>query len=66
MKKLLIISAVFPPEPVVSASLSYDIASSLSGTYKTVVLSPIPTRPLGFKFEKVVNLIWYSIHLINL
>lgn len=52
MKKLLIISAVFPPEPVVSASLSFDIASSFSKKITTTVLSPKPTRPLGFKFSE--------------
>ncbi|MGB3946502.1 MAG: glycosyltransferase family 4 protein [Bacteroidia bacterium] len=51
MKKLLIISAVFPPEPVVSANLSFDIASALTDKYKVTVLSPPPTRPLGFKFK---------------
>jgi glycosyltransferase involved in cell wall biosynthesis len=51
MKKLLIISAVFPPEPVVSANLSFDIASAFTDKYKVTVLSPPPTRPLGFKFK---------------
>ena len=51
MKKLLIISAVFPPEPVVSANLSFDIASALTDKFKVTVLSPPPTRPLGFKFK---------------
>lgn len=49
--KTLIISAVFPPEPVVAARLSYDIASELSKTYDLSVVSPLPTRPLGFKFK---------------
>ena len=30
MKRVLIISALFPPEPVVSANLSFDIASEVS------------------------------------
>ena len=49
---ILIISCVFPPEPVVSAKLSHDIAVSLSekGDVVTVV-SPKPTRPYKFKFE---------------
>ena len=50
IKKILIISAVFPPEPVVSAVLSKDIASELSKTDDVVVVCPKPTRPLGFKF----------------
>jgi glycosyltransferase involved in cell wall biosynthesis len=48
---ILIISAVFPPEPVVSANLSYDIASTLSENNEVTVISPKPSRPLGFKFD---------------
>jgi glycosyltransferase involved in cell wall biosynthesis/ribosomal protein S18 acetylase RimI-like enzyme len=46
---ILIVSAVFPPEPVVSAQLSFDTAEKLSmmGTNVTV-LCPRPTRPLGY------------------
>lgn len=51
MKKLLIISAVFPPEPVVSAKLSYDIASNISDHFDVIVISPKPTRPFGYKFD---------------
>ncbi len=49
--KIVIISAVFPPEPVVSAKLSYDIASSLSENDIVTVLSPKPSRPFGFRFS---------------
>lgn len=52
MKSILIISAVFPPEPVVSAKLSYEIAETLSEDSLVIVLSPKPTRPFGYKFEK--------------
>src|SRR5690554_2175954 len=49
---VLIISCVFPPEPVVSAKLSHDIAVNLSKKGDDVtVVSPIPTRPYKFKFE---------------
>ena len=51
MKKILIISCVFPPEPVVSAQLSVDIAEGLSKNNVVTVLSPKPTRPLNFKFN---------------
>lgn len=51
-KMILIISAVFPPEPVVSARLSLDIADNLSQTNRVTVLSPKPTRPYGFHFEE--------------
>lgn len=50
---ILIISAVFPPEPVVSAILSYDIASTLSVYNEVTVISPEPSRPLGFKFDGI-------------
>ena len=48
---ILIISAVFPPEPVVSATLSKDIADELSTTHNVAVLHPKPTRPDGYLFE---------------
>jgi len=50
-KSVLVISAVFTPEPVVSAKLSYDIASSLSENNVVTVLSPQPSRPFGFQFS---------------
>lgn len=53
MKKILIITCVFPPEPVVSANLSLDIATALTENYfEVTVLSPNPTRPLGFDFQQ--------------
>ena len=50
---VLIISAVFPPEPVVSAKLSSDIVNDLVafGIHVTV-LHPKPTRPFGFYFNR--------------
>ncbi len=50
-KNIIIISAVFPPEPVVSAKLSFEIAEQLSVLHNVTVLSPKPTRPHGLKFE---------------
>lgn len=50
---LLIISAVFPPEPVVSASISHDVATSISKNSRVVVLCPKPTRPKNFKFDVI-------------
>ena len=47
---ILIISAVFPPEPVVSAKLSMDLYKALKGKgLQAKVLHPKPTRPFGFK-----------------
>ena len=48
---ILIISCVFPPEPVVSAKLSFDLATKLTENGNQVsVISPKPTRPLNFNF----------------
>ena len=49
--KTLIITAVFPPEPVVSANLSRDLAEELSIENEVTVLCPKPTRPHGFMME---------------
>jgi glycosyltransferase involved in cell wall biosynthesis len=50
--KILIISAVFPPEPVVSASISFDLANELAKENEVTVLCPPPTRPLGYHFKQ--------------
>lgn len=50
-KKILIISAVFPPEQVTSAFLNYDLAHELAKKYDVTVLRPYPTRPIGAKFD---------------
>lgn len=50
-KKILIISAVFPPEQVTSAALNYDLAHELAKTYDVTVLRPYPTRPIGMQFD---------------
>lgn len=52
IKKILIVSAVFPPEPVVSAKLSFDLANKISENQELIVISPKPTRPFGFKFTE--------------
>jgi len=50
-KRILIISAVFPPEQVTSAFLNYDLAHELAKEYDMTVLRPFPTRPIGAEFE---------------
>lgn len=55
MKKILIISAVFPPEPVVSAQISYALAVELSQSNIVTVLCPQPTRPSGFNFDNITT-----------
>lgn len=52
MKRILVISAVFPPEQVTSAYLNYDLAKALAKDYKVTVLRPKPTRPIGATFQE--------------
>lgn len=52
MKKILIVSAIFPPEPVVSAEISYSLVETISKKHTVKVLCPLPSRPNGFSFEK--------------
>lgn len=50
---ILIVSSVFPPEPVVSAMMSYDIAMRLCALgNKVVVVTPSPSRPLNYVFKE--------------
>ena len=52
-KYILLISAVYPPEPVVSAKLSADLYQALKADGMAVrVLHPVPTRPEGFRFDR--------------
>lgn len=52
MLNITIVSALYPPEPVVSANLSIDLANALAEKgYLVTVLCPYPSRPLGFNFE---------------
>lgn len=64
MANILIVSAVFRPEPVVSAKLSEDLANELGKKNKVIVIAPFPTRPFGFKFIKMEVAANYQ--LINL
>jgi glycosyltransferase involved in cell wall biosynthesis len=50
MARILIVTAVFPPEPIVSAKLSFDIASELAKEHDVTVIAPRPSRPHGFAF----------------
>lgn len=50
-KRILVVSAVFPPEPVTSATLNYDLAAELAKEYDVTVLRPYPTRPFGMQFD---------------
>ena len=50
-RRILIVSAVFPPEQVTSAFLNYDLAKALAKEYDVTVLRPYPTRPMGALIE---------------
>ena len=47
MRNILIISAVFHPEPLTSAMMNYDLAIELSKKHNVTVLRPKPSRPIG-------------------
>lgn len=50
---ILIITAVFPPEPVVSALLSKDLENALRQIgFEVKVICPLPSRPNGFNFPE--------------
>ena len=50
--KIVIVSAVFPPEPVVTAQTSFQIADELfHHGHQVTVLSPFPNRPDGRLFK---------------
>lgn len=56
MKKVVIITNVFPPEPVVSACLMRDLSEELTKRGKSVVvLRPSPSRPKGFTFTEELD-----------
>jgi glycosyltransferase involved in cell wall biosynthesis len=44
---ILLISCVFPPEPIVSAKISNDLARTISENNDVEVFCPRPTRPAG-------------------
>ena len=54
-KKILIVSSVFVPEPVVSARMSSDIAEELiRRDEKVMVFAPYPSRPAGSDYSNFV------------
>ena len=44
---ILLVSAVFPPEPVVSAQIAQSLAQHLAVERRVTVVCPTPTRPYG-------------------
>ncbi len=51
MKNILIISAVFHPEPLTSAMMNYDLAVELTKKHNVTVLRPKPSRPIGKNYQ---------------
>ena len=51
MKNILIISAVFHPEPLTSAMMNYDLAVELAKNHNVTVLRPKPSRPIGKEYQ---------------
>ena len=56
MKRILTLSALFPPESVVSSNLAYDIATDLAYRDEVTVISTFPSRPNGMYFNEDVTL----------
>lgn len=57
MKDLLLVSCVFPPEPVVSARLSDDIFRSIKKEgFGVKVFHPKATRPNGYSFDESLTI----------
>lgn len=51
MGKILMVCAVFPPEEVTTAGMSYDLALALSKKNDVTVLRPKPSRPAGVDYS---------------
>ena len=49
-KNILIVTTVFPPEPVTSANMNYDLALRLSEQHNVTIIHPEPSRPAGKKY----------------
>ena len=47
---ILVVSAVFPPEPLTSAFIAKEIVEELSRDSEVKVITPKPSRPLGSKY----------------
>lgn len=52
MYRIVLVNAVYPPEPVVSARLGCDLAEWLGGEgHDVTVVCPFPTRPAGADYS---------------
>ena len=50
MKNILIISAVFHPEPLTSSMMNFDLAEELGKGNRVTILRPKPSRPIGKEY----------------
>ena len=54
--RILIITYLFDPEPIVMSTITKDLAITLSSEHQVTVLTSRPCRPYGYKFDgKVVT-----------
>ena len=51
MRRILIVSAVFHPEPLTSAMMNFDLAVELAKKNEVTVLRPRPSRPMGKEYH---------------
>ena len=57
--RISIVTGVFPPEPVVSAKTSHDIASALSQAgHRVEVITPFPSKPAGRLYKGYSRRLW--------
>lgn len=55
LKRVAIINAVYPPEPVVSAQMGRDLAVEMTRRGAEVtVICPFPTRPIGARYSAYI------------
>jgi hypothetical protein len=65
--KILIVNCVFDPEPVVSAQIGKSLVEKLVELKHTVtVISPYPSRPSGFQFEKKIKYLNKITEVVNI
>ena len=55
-KRIVVISGVFPTEPVTSTTLNYDLTKALAGDFEVVEFNPQPSRPMGFDFKNAPSI----------
>jgi glycosyltransferase involved in cell wall biosynthesis len=49
--RILVLSAVFPPEPTISGKVAFDLANTLCKDNDVVAITPKPTRPYNTNYN---------------